>query len=55
MANVFIDFFRKSIPAPLVFSVFFGLVIGISFGLSILLIVLSNSEKVASYEEVAAV
>jgi len=55
MANAFIDFFKKSIPAPLVFSVFSGLVIGTSFGLSIPLIVLSNSERVASYEEVAAV
>jgi protein-L-isoaspartate(D-aspartate) O-methyltransferase len=54
MANIFTDFFRKSIPASLVFSVFFGLVIGISFGLSIPLILLSNSEKVASYEEIAA-
>jgi len=55
MANAFIEFFKKSIPAPLVFSVFSGLVIGMSFGLSIPLIVLSNSERVASYEEVAAV
>jgi protein-L-isoaspartate(D-aspartate) O-methyltransferase len=55
MANAFTDFFKKSIPAPLVFSVFSGLVIGTSFGLSILLILLSNSERVASYEEVAAV
>jgi len=54
MANAFIDFFKKSIPAPLVFSVFSGLVIGTSFGLSIPLILQSNSERVASYEEVAA-
>jgi protein-L-isoaspartate(D-aspartate) O-methyltransferase len=55
MANAFTDFFKKSIPAPLVFSVFSGLVIGTTFGLSIPLILLSNSERVASYEEVAAV
>jgi len=55
MANAFTEFFKKSIPAPLVFSIFSGLVIGTSFGLSIPLILLSNSERVASYEEVAAV
>jgi len=55
MANAFTDFFKKSIPAPLVFCVFSGLLIGTSFGLSIPLILLSNSERVSSYEEVAAV
>jgi protein-L-isoaspartate(D-aspartate) O-methyltransferase len=55
MTDIFLNFFKKSIPASLVFSVFSGVVIGTSFGLSIPLIVLSNSERVASYEEVAAV
>jgi len=55
MSNVIIDFFKKSIPAPLVFSVFSGLLIGMSLGLFIPQIVLSRSEKVASYEEIAAV
>jgi len=55
MTDIFINFFKKSIPASLVFSVFSGVVIGTSFGLSIPLIVLSHSEKVASYEEVAAI
>ena len=39
----------------MVFSVFSGLIIGMAFGLSIPLIMLSHSERVASYEEVAAV
>jgi protein-L-isoaspartate(D-aspartate) O-methyltransferase len=55
MKDILIDFFKKSIPASLVFSVFAGVLIGTSFGLSIPLVVLSNSERVASYEEVAAV
>jgi len=55
MLDIIYNFFKKSIPASLVFSVFSGLVIGTSFGLSIPLAVLSNSERVASYEEVAAV
>jgi protein-L-isoaspartate(D-aspartate) O-methyltransferase len=55
MTGVFINFFKKSIPAPQVFALFSGLIIGTSFGLSIPLIVLSHSERVASYEEVAAV
>jgi protein-L-isoaspartate(D-aspartate) O-methyltransferase len=55
MKDIFINFFKKSIPASLVFSVFSGVLIGTSFGLSIPLVVLSNSERVASYEEVAAV
>jgi len=54
MLGVIVSFFKKSIPAPYVFSLFFGLIIGTSFGLSIPLIVLSHSEKVSSYEEVAA-
>jgi len=55
MKDIFINFLKKSIPASLVFSVFSGVIIGTSFGLSIPLVVLSNSERVASYEEVAAV
>jgi len=55
MNGVIINFFKKSIPASWVFSVFSGLIGGTVFGLSIPLIVLSHSEKVASYEEVAAV
>jgi len=55
MTDIIFNFFKKSIPASLVFSVFSGLVIGTSFGLSIPLAVFSNSERVASYEEVAAV
>jgi len=54
MTDVIVNFLKKSIPAPLVFSVFSGLLIGTSFGLSIPLIVLSHSEKVSGYEEVAA-
>jgi len=54
MKNIFIDFVREKIPAPIVVAVFTGLVIGVSFGLSIPMLVASNSEKVASYEEVAA-
>jgi protein-L-isoaspartate(D-aspartate) O-methyltransferase len=50
----FINFFKKTIPASHVFAVFSGLIIGTSFGLSIPLVVLSHSERVASYEEVAA-
>lgn len=38
----------------MVFAVFSGLIIGMLFGLSLPLIVLSHSERVASYEEVAA-
>jgi protein-L-isoaspartate(D-aspartate) O-methyltransferase len=55
MAGGFINFFKKSIPASHVFAVFSGLIIGMSFGLFIPVIVSSHSEKVASYEEVAAV
>jgi len=55
MKDILLNFFKKSIPASLVFSVFSGVIIGTSFGLSIPLVVLSNSERVASYEEVAAV
>ena len=54
MKNIFIDIVREKIPAPIVVAVFTGLVIGVSFGLSIPMLVASNSEKVASYEEVAA-
>ena len=54
MKNIFIDFVREKIPAPIVVAIFTGLVIGVSFGLSIPMLVASNSEKVASYEEVAA-
>ena len=38
----------------MVFAIFSGIIIGSSFGLSIPLIVMSHSERVASYEEVAA-
>jgi protein-L-isoaspartate(D-aspartate) O-methyltransferase len=55
MTDILINFLKKSIPASLVFAVFSGLIIGTSFGLSIPLTVLSHSERVASYEEVAAV
>ena len=54
MKGVIVSFFKKSIPAPLVFCLFSGLLIGTGFGLSVPLIVLSHSEKVSSYEEVAA-
>jgi len=54
MKSGLINFFKKTIPAPLVFSVFTGILIGMAFGLSIPLIVLSHSEKVSGYEEVAA-
>jgi protein-L-isoaspartate(D-aspartate) O-methyltransferase len=52
--NIFLDFFRRSIPAPLVFTSFAGLLIGTTFGLSIPIFLMSNSERVATYEEVAA-
>jgi len=55
MAGIIVNFFKKSIPAPPVFALFSGLIIGTSFGLSIPLVVMSHSEKVATYEEVAAV
>jgi len=55
MIGIISNIFKKSIPASVVFSVFSGVIIGTSFGLSIPLVVLSNSERVASYEEVAAV
>ena len=54
MTGVIVNFLKKSIPAPLVFCLFSGLLIGTAFGLSVPLIVLSHSEKVSSYEEVAA-
>lgn len=52
--DTIMDFFHKAVPAPMVVAVFSGLVLGTSFGLSIPLVVFSNSERVASYEEVAA-
>jgi len=55
MLNSLLNFFRKTVPAPVVIAVFSGLVIGTSFGLSIPLVVMSNSDRVSSYEEVAAV
>jgi len=55
MKDFLMNIMKKSIPASLVFSVFSGLIIGTSFGLSVPLVVLSHSEKVSSYEEVAAV
>ncbi|MDR2717324.1 MAG: protein-L-isoaspartate O-methyltransferase [Treponema sp.] len=55
MPRIFVNFFKKSIPASHVFAVFSGIVIGTLFGLSIPLMVLAHSERVASYEEVAAV
>jgi protein-L-isoaspartate(D-aspartate) O-methyltransferase len=54
MTGVIVGFFKKSIPAPLVFCLFSGLLLGTGFGLSVPLIVLSHSDNVASYEEVAA-
>jgi len=45
---------KKSVPASIVIAVSAGLVVGVSFGLSIPLMVVSRSERVASYEEVAA-
>ncbi|MDR2941065.1 MAG: protein-L-isoaspartate O-methyltransferase [Treponema sp.] len=55
MKGIIFNILKKSVPASHVFAVFSGLIIGTVFGLSIPLIVLSHSEKVASYEEVAAV
>ncbi|MCL2209974.1 MAG: protein-L-isoaspartate O-methyltransferase [Treponema sp.] len=49
-----LDFFKKTIPAPLVFTVFFGVLIGTAFGLSIPHIFVTNFERVSTYEEVAA-
>jgi protein-L-isoaspartate(D-aspartate) O-methyltransferase len=54
MKILFIDFFRKSVPASIVIAVFSGLVFGILFGLCIPVLVASHSERIASYEEVAA-
>jgi len=55
MSNQFIEFFRKSVPASVVVAVFSGLVFGVLFGLCIPVLVASHSERIASYEEVAAV
>jgi protein-L-isoaspartate(D-aspartate) O-methyltransferase len=52
--NGFNDFFRRSVPASIVVAVFSGLVFGILFGLCIPVLVASNSERIAGYEEVAA-
>jgi len=54
MTDTIVNFLKKSVPAPQVFSLFAGLIIGTAFGLSIPLIVMSRSERVAGYEEVAA-
>jgi protein-L-isoaspartate(D-aspartate) O-methyltransferase len=54
MNNLFEDFTKKSISASVVIAVFIGLLIGIFFGLCIPVLMASNSERVASYEEVAA-
>jgi len=47
-------FMKKSVPVPIVAGVFSGVILGGVFGLSVPLLVAANSEKVASYEEVAA-
>jgi len=54
MNNFFADFTKKAIPASVAVAVFTGLMIGITFGLCIPVLVASHSERVASYEEVAA-
>jgi len=54
MADILLNFFNKSIPASVVVAIFAGFFMGTSFGLFIPVIVASNSERVASYEEVAA-
>lgn len=54
MKDSLLNFFGKSISARIVYSLFFGLIIGALFGLSIPLIVLSRSERVVSFEEVSA-
>jgi len=55
MIDHIVNFFTKSIPASVVAALFSGIFIGISFGLSIPLLVMSNLDRVSSYEEVAAV
>jgi protein-L-isoaspartate(D-aspartate) O-methyltransferase len=47
-------FLKKTIPAPIVIAVSSGIVVGGVFGLSVPLLVAAHSERVASYEEVAA-
>jgi protein-L-isoaspartate(D-aspartate) O-methyltransferase len=47
-------FFKKTVPVPIVIAVSSGIVVGGIFGLSVPLLVAAHSERVASYEEVAA-
>ena len=54
MVNFVSGLLKKSVPPSVVIAIFTGLVIGVSFGLSIPLLVASSSERVSSYEEVAA-
>ena len=49
-----LTFLKKTVPVPIVIAVSSGIVVGGIFGLSVPLLVAANSERVASYEEVAA-
>ena len=49
-----ITFFTKTVPTPIIIAVCSGIAIGTTFGLSIPALVASNSERVASFEEVSA-
>jgi protein-L-isoaspartate(D-aspartate) O-methyltransferase len=54
MRNLILDFFNRSVPASIIISLFVGIFIGTSFGLSVYVLLASNSERVASFEEVSA-
>jgi protein-L-isoaspartate(D-aspartate) O-methyltransferase len=54
MLNLFIGFFRKSLPASVVAAIFSGITIGILIWFFISFGVSSNFEEVTSYEEIAA-
>jgi len=49
-----LTFLKKTVPVPIVIAVSSGIVVGGIFGLSVPLLVSAHSERVASYEEVAA-
>ena len=48
------SFLKKSISASIVFAVFSGIIVGLLFGISVPIALASHSERIASYEEVAA-
>jgi len=54
MKGLLLNFFRKSAPAPVIVSVFTGIIIGTLFGLFIPVLLESRSERVATFEEIYA-